>query len=202
MKLLTCLLLAFTLSAAADELNAPFFRPSDLDGREIRFDRTSAGTYTSETVDATIDTDFGAPLEIPRATQHAPYTLPFELPFFDGTVTRLHVTHSNALFLAEPRFPRVQHFDDLEAFASSRGAIAPMLTRDAVQPRVFVKAMRDAVRFTWRHDGDWQYTVQATLHRDGRIVFAYDAPKAPGACAMLLTSGAEPVREVVETIVV
>ncbi|HEY0156688.1 MAG TPA: hypothetical protein VGF28_05285 [Thermoanaerobaculia bacterium] len=198
MKLMTCLLLAFTLSAAADELNAPFFRPSDLDGREIRFERTSAGTYTSETADATIDTDFGAPLEIPRATHHAPYTLPFQLPFFDGTVTRLHVTHDNALFLAEPRFPRVQHYDDLER----QGAIAPMLTTDAVHPRVFVKAMRDAVRFTWRHDGAWQYTVQATLHRDGRIVFAYDAPRAPDACAMLLTSGAEPVREVVETIVV
>jgi hypothetical protein len=190
----------------ADELNAPFFHPFDLDGREVRFARTSASTYASQTDAGTIDADFGAPLAIPQATHHAPYTLPFALPFFDGSVTQLHVTDYNALFLAAPQFPQAQQLGDLEAFASRQGVIAPMLTTDSVQffeyPQVFVKTLDDAVRFTWRRDGGWQYTVQATLHRDGTIVFAYDAPLAPYACAMMLTSGAEPVRDVVETIVV
>lgn len=190
----------------ADELNAPFFRPFELHGREVRFARTSENTYASETAAATIDADFGEPLAIPQTTHHAPYTLPFALPFFAKSVTQLHVTDYNALFLAAPVFPRAQQLGDLEAFASRQGVIAPMLTTESVQffeyPQVFVKTLEDAVRFTWKRDGGWQYTVQATLHRDGTIVFAYDAPKAPLACAMLLTSGAEPVRDVVETIVV
>jgi hypothetical protein len=190
----------------ADELNAPFFHPFDLHGREVRFTRTSDSTYSSENAAATLDADFGMPLAIPQAAHHAPYTLPFAMPFFERTVTELHVTDYNALFLAAPQFPQAQQLGDLEAFASRQGVIAPMLTTDTVQffeyPQVFVKTLADAVRFTWRRDGGWQYTVQATLHRDGTIVFAYDAPKAPYACAMLLTSGAEPVRGVIETIVV
>lgn len=190
----------------ADDLNAPFFHPFDLHGREVRFTRTSDNTYSSENVAAALDADFGVPLAIPQAAHHLAYTLPFALPFFDRSVTELHVTDYNALFLASPQFPQAQQLGDLEAFASRQGVIAPMLTTDAVQffeyPQVFVKTLPDAVRFTWRRDGGWQYAVQATLHRDGTIAFAYDAPKAPYACAMLLTSGAEPLRDVVETIVV
>ena len=198
--LLTCSLFAFSLDA--DELNAPFFHPFDLHGREVRFMRTSESTYSSENTAATIDADFGASLAIPAA-HHVAYTLPFPLPFFDRSVTELHVTDYNALFLAAPELPRAQQLGDLEAFASRQGVIAPMLTTDVLEyPQVFVKTLPDAVRFTWRRDGGWQYTVQATLHRNGTIVFAYDAPKAPYACAMLLTSGVEPVRGVVETIVV
>lgn len=189
----------------ADELNAPFSRPFDLHGREVRFARRSETSYAQETADAAIDTDFGAPLAIPQTTHSAVYTLPFSLPFFERNTTQLHVTDYNALFLDAPVFPQVQQVGDLEAFASRQAVIAPMLTTDTIQffeyPEVFVKTLPDAVRFTWRRDGAWQYVVQATLHRDGTIAFAYDAPQAPFVSTLMLTSGREPVRDSAELLV-
>lgn len=189
----------------ANELNAPFFRPFDLDGRAVTFTPSGPASYASSEAAAAIDPDFGAQLTIPQTTHALEYTLPFALPFYDRTVTSLNVTDYNALFIDAPAFGSMQ-MGDLEAFALGRAVIAPMLTSSTIQffeyPEVFVRALGDAVRFTWQRDGAWRYTVQATLHRDGTIVFAYDAPQAPYSSAMLLSSGSEPSRGELESLAV
>jgi hypothetical protein len=189
----------------ADELNAPFFRPFNLSGREVRFTPSGTGSFSTAETAATIDPDFGTPLAIPQTTHAVEYTLPFTLPFYDRSVTKLHVSDYNALFVDAPRFGSTQ-MGDLEAFALGRAVIAPMLTSSTVQffeyPEVFVRTLDDAVRFTWRREGGWRYTVQATLHRDGTIAFAYDAPAAPYSSAMLLSSGSEPARRELESLAI
>lgn len=172
----------------ADELNAPFGNAFPLHGSTVRFERSGDAAHTVTVAEGTIDSDFGG-----AVAADSPQSLPFPMPYFGGTISSVYVTAHNALTVDAPRLTSSLQMGELELATMDQAMIAPMLTTGTLQfgehPDVFVKRTEDAFRVTWQRIGFWSYTVQATLHADGTIVFTYDAPQPPFASALVLTDG-------------
>src|SRR5215212_7313530 len=65
----------------ADELNAPFRRPFDLEGQTLLLQRRDSTTYTASVVPLAFDEDAGAQVALAGVTSSAAVSLGFDFPF-------------------------------------------------------------------------------------------------------------------------
>jgi hypothetical protein len=174
----------------ADVTNAPYLRQVDLAGKTIVLERKDASTFRASS--APLDFD-----DIPGAERQpdAPYTLPFDFPFFDKTVRQLTISAQHALYVSTPRVTDIDQRNDADLVTSGEAVIAPFLTTPAIlserTPRVFVRELSDRVTITWTIANASE--IQAVLSRSGDIRFSYRTLTLPGG-ALLVTSGSEPWR--------
>jgi hypothetical protein len=174
----------------ADFTNAPYLHQVDLAGKTILLQRRDAGTFRAQLVPFEFD-------DIPGALRaaDAPYTLPFDFPFFDRTVRQLTISSQHALYVAPPRVTAIDQRNDADLVTAGEAVIAPFLTTPALlkerTPAVHVRELNDSVTITWSIPNVSE--IQAVLFRGGDIRFSYRTLTLPGG-ALLVTSGSEPWR--------
>lgn len=181
----------------ADDANAPFRRPVDLEGRTVGFVRTNAFGFRVSTGHLQWDEAIANPVLLDGFVgeeQYGRVVLGFDFPFFDQVVSEVFVTSYNAILIEEPlQAPEVRQFGDHELAAEQSAVIAPLRTTPWSQlaESASVRAARsaDAVTITWTSSA---HEVQAVLRRNGDIRFAYRrVTEAIVGAAVLITSGRE-----------
>jgi hypothetical protein len=171
----------------ADVTNAPYLHQVDLAGKTIVLQRQDAAAFRASI--APLDFD-----DIPGAERaaDAPYTLPFDFPFFDKTVRQLTISSQHALYLSAPRRTAIDQRNDADLVTSGEAVIAPFLTTPDIlnsrTPRVFVRELADSVSITWTIANVSE--IQAVLSRSGDVRFSYRTLTLPGG-AVVVTSGSE-----------
>ncbi len=185
----------------ADESNAPFRHPFDLEGRTLRFTRRGTSGFSVTNLPLAYDEERGALAPwFSTIGDMSIISLGFDYPFYDTTVTQVYVSRFNAIFLAAATIPNVKQFGEVDVATIRQPVIAPLLTSDSSEfgppPAVWLKKTADAVTFTWTVTG--RYDVQAVLFRSGDVSFSYKTvstrPLSVGAGAVVISSGHEPWR--------
>lgn len=191
---------------AADDSNAPFLHPFDLNGRTLEMQRSGAQSFNVANVALAYDESLGQEVKLPAAATYVAVPLTqFRFPFFDREATTLYVSQFNGVFLDVPRaYDEIGQFGDLELATQPQAVIAPLLMTQESQfgqvPSIYVKETADAVTVTWKTSGDRLiYDVQARLSSSGDIRFSYRADSVL-AGAVVVTSGQEPWRSDRKTI--
>ena len=181
----------------ADDTNSPWRRPADLSGRSLTFTRQGPRGFRASNIPLSYSDDRGSLLSLDSENEDEEYgkiNLGFDFPFFDRTLSELFVTRHLALFVEEPLTSTpAKQFGDHDLALETRGVIAPLMTTTRSHliglPAIFVKRSDDRVTVTWTSP---QADVQATLHRNGDIAFAYkNITPAIAASGVLITSGQE-----------
>ncbi|HEX8153605.1 MAG TPA: hypothetical protein VF698_10785 [Thermoanaerobaculia bacterium] len=185
----------------ADDQNAPFRNPIDLDGRSINFRRTGNEAYDVFTGGVVFDEDRGARVNLeggsPRSRRIG-FTY-FLFPFFDRNVSAVWIADNNALYIEPPKSADFRQYSDLEVVTQRVPMIAPMLltrplTTDA--PEIFFKETRGSLTFTWRVvEGEAPYEIQVVLFAGGNMRFSYRNVKNLRAGAIVVTDAIEPWRD-------
>ncbi|HKO58860.1 MAG TPA: hypothetical protein VJ276_23535 [Thermoanaerobaculia bacterium] len=174
----------------ADFTSAPYLHQVDLAGKTILLQRRDGGAFRAQLVPFEFE-------DIPGAlrTADAPYTLPFDFPFYDKNVRQVTISSQHALYLAPPRATAIDQRNDADLVTAGEAVIAPFLTTPALlksrTPAVHVRELADTVTITWSIANVSE--VQTTLARNGDIRFSYRTLTLPGG-ALLVTSGNEPWR--------
>jgi len=123
----------------------------------------------------------------------------FAFPVFGRSVTRLYLTAFNEIELGVPVEESAVIFDHLESAVHRNPVISPLMItnrkpRFLAYPQLFVRETPDALVVTWKSvDGPaFGYDVQAELHRDGTIVYSYNALRDMKWGTPLLSAGFDP----------
>ena len=178
------------------------WKPFNLTGSAIVFDRVDASTFAVSTSAATTIADRGQ--ELPKNVNpfYASYTLKnFAFPLLNTSLHDIFVSDLNTI--SDQPFPLddvLQH--TVFTATSFQGAmIAPLLTTHYDAPgtrRIFVSDTPDAVAITWLQNA---YEIRATLYPSGRIRFDYvSAASPPRAGAVVVTSGRESWRSRIDVL--
>lgn len=184
----------------ADETDAPYRRPFNLEGRSLLFARKNSETFSRQTADLDYDDMTGATPKFATSGGLASYTLPFAFPFFDGTVTDVSLSQGNAIIIGSAPVVPAEQFNDAELAGMKAAVIAPLWMTAAVVtgnnvPTMTVKTFGDRVSISWTIDrAALSYDVQATLFSNGDIRFSYKRARAVPTGAIVITSGNEPWR--------
>lgn len=179
---------------SADETNAPFRHPFDLQGRTLVFERVGENGFRAHNADLDWAGSQGTRIGISGESSHAAVTLGFDFPFFDRTVRTLFVTPNNAIYLEAPTASELRQYGEAELAGDQKAVIAPLLTtrtsRLTPVPEVYVRKESDSVAVTWTSPD--RYTLRATLYASGEIRFSYqNVNTTPSAGAVVITSGRE-----------
>ncbi len=176
----------------ADDLTAPFLRPFDLNNRSLVFTPLGGSRYSVENVPLVFEENRGLPVAFLGSP--ALWTPKFPIPFFGRTISRFYISQLNALYPDDP-LPNATYrqYSDLELAAHREAVIAPLLMTSpslaSGSPLVHARETDDFVVITWTLTATIDYTVQATLFRDGRIRFSYRDVKNIYAGGVVLTPG-------------
>ena len=186
----------------ADDFNAPFRNPIDLEGKSIHFRRLSSSAYAVSSGPLAFDANRGTLLtldvnDVPNRRYGFTH---FLFPFFHRDLGAVYVGANNALYIEPPeKAAAFRQYGDLELATDHTAMIAPMLITPAMQreiPRVWAKQDHSAITFTWVVEhGEAPYEVQAVLFAGGDIRFSYRNVRELRAGAAVVTSGSEPWRD-------
>lgn len=190
----------------SDDSIAPFNRPFNLAGRSLTFTRTGPESYSEQSGPLQFDDDRGTLLTLDRTTKSVVYNIAgFDFPFFGRTVRTLYVSQLLAIYLDVPALPpplTVYQWGDAELIADGKAVIAPMLSTSRgvgsfLPPTVYVKEAADRVVITWWEDTR-SLAVQAVLFSNGDIRFSYRSIARIEGGALIITSGKEAWRTLVQ----
>ena len=179
----------------ADDLNAPFRRPFDLEGQTLVLQPRDATTFTASREPLVFDEDAGPTLALNGAASSAAVSIGFDFPFFDRVRRQLFVSAYGAIYFAAPKPSTIDQRGDLEAATVRDAVIAPFLTTPFSNglAGVRMKESAGAATITWS-DGS-TYAFQAVLAASGEIRFSYKQMSGLTAGAIVVTSGSEPWRD-------
>ena len=179
----------------ADDTNAPFRRPFDLEGRTLVFDRQGTTGFALRNLPLEPQETDGTRLLLQTTDEpHATVDLDFDFPFFGRSVRTIYVSGNNGIFLSEPQRASMSQYGDADLAGQRQAVIAPLLTtrssRLTPTPEVFVRQNGNSAVITWSAEG--AYRVRATLSASGEIRFSYEqVGRAVAGAALLITSGEE-----------
>ena len=179
----------------ADDTNAPFRRPFDLEGRTLVFERQGTTGFAVRNLPLEAQETDGTRLVLQSTDEpHATVDLDFEFPFFGGSVKTIYVSGNNGIFLSEPQRASIGQYGDADLAGQRQAVIAPLLTTHPSHlgptPQVFVRQNGNSAVITWSAEG--AYRVRAALSASGEIRFSYEqVDRAVAGAAVLITSGEE-----------
>ena len=188
----------------ADDTNAPFRRPFDLEGRTLVFERTGTTGFAVRNLPLETEETAGTRLVLQGSSEpHARVELDFDFPFFNQSVRTIYVSGNNGIFLSEPQQALMGQYGDADLAGERQPVIAPLLTtrssRLTPTPAVFAHQNGTSAVITWSAEG--AYHVRATLSASGEIRFSYEhVGRAVAGAALLITSGDEAWRSRTSTL--
>ncbi|HEX6097108.1 MAG TPA: hypothetical protein VF432_12340 [Thermoanaerobaculia bacterium] len=186
-----------------DETITPGYRPFDLDGQTLVFTPAGNDAFTMRRVPLQYVEPSGAPVRDfadfgGAGWWYEAYDLPFALPLFGSSVTRVYVSALNGIHTAPPPQPLVAQFDALQAAVYRGPVLSPLMltmTRPGIDyPRLWIEHRQGAVIVTWRssRNAPFGYDVQARLGADGTISYSYRSLTAMRFGTPVLSPGLDP----------
>jgi hypothetical protein len=168
-----------------DETITAGYRPFDLAGQSLVFTQAGSEAVTMRRVPLQYAEPAGAPLrDFENATgvdwHYVAHDLPFALPLFGKSVTRIYVSAFNGIHTAVPAEQVASQFDAAEAAVQRGPLLSPLMITMAKPrylefPRVWIDQTSEAVTVTWRSSANapFGYDLQAKLAQDGTITYSY-----------------------------
>jgi len=185
----------------SDETITAGYRRFDLHDQSLVFTPAGDAAFTMRREPLQYVEPVGEPLRDFRTAEafFVAHDLPFAMPLFGASVTRIYVDAFNGIRTANPRVQRGTQFDAIEAGVHRGPLLSPlMLTvnrpRFVVSPRVWIDQTADAVTVTWRSSGTgpFAYDVQAKLASDGTVTYSYRSIVGMRWGAPILSPGLDP----------
>jgi hypothetical protein len=186
-----------------DETITPGYRPFDLDGQSLVFSPAGNSAFTMRRVPLQYVEPSGVPVrdfdDFSDPWHYVAYDLPFALPLFGSSVTRVYVSAFNGIHTSPPPVLTATQLDALEA-AVHRGAVLSPLLLSVVRPsglrfpQMWIENRPGAVIVTWRSDRNdpFGYDVQAKLASDGTVTYSYRSVTTMRFGAPILSPGLDP----------
>lgn len=177
----------------ADESNAPYKRPVDLEQKSLVLTPADSESFRAQVTPLQWDADLGTRLD-PLGDMR-PWTLTKPFTVLGRSVSRLYITDFNSIHLDIPRLSSTRQYADYELASFSQAVIAPMLLTNSLlhgKPQIHARERDDALVVTWELPGI--YRVQAVLFANGVIRFSYDRTGML-AGGVVVTTGSESWRQ-------
>jgi hypothetical protein len=182
------------------------YRPFDLGGQSLVFTPSGNDAFTMHRTALQYVEPQGPPLrDFQTATgdgwHYVAHDIPFALPLFGKSVTRIYVSAFNGIHLDVPPIEGATHFDSAEATVHRGAVLSPLMITEGKPryleyPRVWIHETQDAVIVTWRSVGNapFGYDLQARVARDGKVTFSYRDVVAMRWGTPVLASGFDPAQ--------
>ncbi|HET8774261.1 MAG TPA: hypothetical protein VFP80_10735, partial [Thermoanaerobaculia bacterium] len=182
------------------------YRPFDLGGQSLVFTPSGVDAFAMRRTALQYVEPAGEPVRDFKAAtgpdwHYVAHDLPFALPLFGKSVTRIYVSAFNGIHLDVPPVEGATHFDSAEV-AVHRGAVISPLMITAGKPRyldypkVWIGQTADAVLVTWRSNTNapFRYDLQARIGTDGKVTFSYRDVTAMRWGTPVLSRGFDPAQ--------
>jgi hypothetical protein len=187
-----------------DETITPGYRSFDLDGQSLVFTPAGNDRFVLRREALQYTEPAGEPVRDFQSASGAdwhyvPHDLPFALPLFGTTTTRLYVSAFNGIHTKPPVEQMGTEFDAIEAAVHRDPVLSPLMITankppELVYPRVWIDQQPGAVIVTWRSSANapFGYDVQAKLTSDGTITYSYRSLVAMRWGTPILSRGFDP----------
>ncbi|HEX6097107.1 MAG TPA: hypothetical protein VF432_12335 [Thermoanaerobaculia bacterium] len=182
------------------------YRPFDLAGQSLVFTPAGNDAFTMRRTALQYTEPAGAPLRDFQTASgpdwhYVAHDLPFALPLFGKSVTRIYVSAFNGIHVDVPPIEGSTHFDSVEAAVHRGAVLSPLMITEGKPrfleyPRVWIQQAEDAVIVTWRSVGNapFGYDLQARVATDGKVTFSYRDVVAMRWGTPVLASGFDPAQ--------
>jgi len=185
------------------------YRPFDLAGQSLVFTPSGDAAFTMKRevlqyVEPPVEN--AEPLrDFQSATgpewHYVMHDLPFAIPLFGQTVTRIYVSAFNGIHTEVPPVQGASQFDSVEAAVHRGPVLSPLMIttgkpRYLHYPRVWIDQAADAVIVTWRSSANapFGYDLQAKIATDGTITYSYREVIAMRWGTPVLSRGFDPAQ--------
>lgn len=182
------------------------YRPFDLSGQSLVFTPSGTDAFAMRRTALQYVEPAGEPVRDFKAAtgadwHYVAHDLPFALPLFGKSVTRIYVSAFNGIHLDVPPVEGATHFDAAEAAVHRGAVLSPLMItagkpRYLDYPRVWIGQTADAVIVTWRSttNAPFQYDLQARIATDGKVTFSYRDVVAMRWGTPVLSRGFDPAQ--------